>query len=519
MTTSSPSSSTLEQDWQSLIRWLTEEHGMENLYVSCEEIPGAGRGIYQTASFPYNKFAPPSNVLSIPTSALINAHTLRTHYPSQFTPLPLTKSKKASSSRSKTSLEKAQTEDGEPDEIYPLTATQLVTLHLALHNPNQPALSSLSTQDPWAPFLKVLPQSFRWHHPLTWLVAEVDQEGDQEAPGMKRWRDLERFLPKEVRRLVQDVEKRFWEDVKVLKTVLKTHPTYSSTDLSTSLSQSSLLWAWLNVNTRCLSFPLLLEPSSGTNDLTLAPILDMANHSSSSTPIPCTLPSSVPASKASTYVLPASEDQPDPRSDGQNDSKREVLLQYGPHEDGFLMAEYGFVCYPPDEEGRGGNEWNEVCVDRWVEEIVSSLGSEGAKRKEILEEERYWGQYTLHLSSTPHPSHNLITALRLLLLPVPSSSSTDIQAWRDTILGYLPFVSDANESSVRSELARICTAVEIEAAEGESTLDGLVASVERAEEAEEGEWKFSVQSVRQLWRERQRIARGVKEAVEEGVEF
>lgn len=400
--------------WTHLLDWLHSEHGLRDLHVECKDIPGelpvsplilskplmlaftgAGRGLYQTSSLSYNKFAPPPDVLAIPTTALLNVHTLRPHYPPDFSPNPIS--------------HKFKSKDTPAEEggLYPLTATQLITLHLALHHPDRPEWTDSDVPpDPWAPFLRILPESFRWHHPLTWLVP--DEEGVED--GMDKWRALERSLPEPTRILLKDVEKRFWEDVNVLRTVLvrssfffrkrktvqslkkiglreqATHERYSTTSLSRTIPLSSFLWAWLNVNTRCLSFPLNLHPPGGSNDLTLAPILDMANHSSTSTPIPHTLPAAFPTSKATLYALPAA---------GGGD--REVTLQYGPHDDGFLLAEYGFVCRP-DAEGQG-NEWNEVCVDRWVGELVDQLGEEeGGRRKRLLEETAYWGS-VLILSS------------------------------------------------------------------------------------------------------------------------
>lgn len=68
----------------------------------------------------------------------------------------------------------------------------------------------------------------------------------------------------------------------------------------------------------------------------------------------------------------------------------EVLLQYGPHDDAFLFAEYGFVCWK-DADGNG-NRWNEARVDGFVEAMLLELPSgEGHTKRRILEDEGYWG--------------------------------------------------------------------------------------------------------------------------------
>lgn len=70
--------------------------------------------------------------------------------------------------------------------------------------------------------------------------------------------------------------------------------------------------------------------------------------------------------------------------------KTEVLLQYGPHDDAFLLAEYGFVCWK--DAGGSGNRWNEVRVDALVEAMFAAVkGGEGHTKKRILEDEGYWG--------------------------------------------------------------------------------------------------------------------------------
>jgi hypothetical protein len=149
----------------------------------------------------------------------------------------------------------------------------------------------------------------------------------------------------------------------------------------------SFLWAWLNINTRCLTFDLDLAPADASNDFTLSPLVDFANHSSSATPIPITLPEDVSARKATHYALPATEEMVQSHGKG---IKTEVLLQYGPHDDAFLFAEYGFVCWK-DAEGKG-NRWNEIRVDDQVEKMFKALkGGEGVTKKRILEDEGYWG--------------------------------------------------------------------------------------------------------------------------------
>ena len=88
---------------------------------------GAGYGLYTTCAV-----HPSTPLFTIPASALPNILTLSPHYPCS-----------------------------DP----PLTAVQLISLHLALHRP-KPGKDSL---DPlFGPYISVLPGDFAFH-PLSWL--------------------------------------------------------------------------------------------------------------------------------------------------------------------------------------------------------------------------------------------------------------------------------------------------------------------------------------------------------------
>jgi hypothetical protein len=438
-----------------------------------------------------------------------------------------------------------------------------VTLHLALHHPESTLTGhDALSPDPWAPYLRSLPRTFHWHHPLTWLVRLSAEDDEGEGAVGARLRKTEVLLeslftclPERAQLLVRDVERRFWADVKVLRSLLvrlSLLETITSlafaADVAPHLAQAtsppfpscptpplrSLLWAWLNINTRCLTLHLGLGPADGSNDFTLAPIVDFANHSPSATPVPITLPEEASARKATQYALPATEDMVSSHAGGR---KTEVLLQYGPHDDSFLFAEYGFVCWK-DADGNG-NRWNEARVDSLVEAMLMALPEgQGHAKKRILEDDGYWGwvflpcslrtpammtdasrtsrsDFTLHLEPAPaHPSYRLLAALRLLHLPL-----SQVTAWRDVLLGYSPSISAANDEATNASLLKLCDAVVATAREGREKVDQVVAQAGEVDEADAGEWAGALDSVRKLWEGQEDIAEGVRESVAEGVEF
>lgn len=65
------------------------------------------------------------------------------------------------------------------------------------------------------------------------------------------------------------------------------------------------------------------------------------------------------------------------------DVGREVFVSYGCHSNDFLMVEYGFLL--------DANKWDDVVLDTVVGEVMK----DGGRRREVLEEEGFWGNYTM----------------------------------------------------------------------------------------------------------------------------
>ena len=63
----------------------------------------------------------------------------------------------------------------------------------------------------------------------------------------------------------------------------------------------------------------------------------------------------------------------------------ELGFSYGAHEDPMLLTEYGFTL------GNSENPFNNVSIDREVEELFDLLGAEGELKKGLLKDEGYWG--------------------------------------------------------------------------------------------------------------------------------
>ena len=118
-------------------------------------------------------------MLSVPASALINIKTLEPYYRLLCPSLSL-------------------------------TATQLISLHLFLHRPE----NGKSTDPLFGPYISILPQEFE-SHPLTWLIKCKRQE-NSELTSLNLLRNLSPTVVTALRR----VGERFYDDWKVLRRFL-----------------------------------------------------------------------------------------------------------------------------------------------------------------------------------------------------------------------------------------------------------------------------------------------------------
>lgn len=118
------------------------------------------------------------------------------------------------------------------------------------------------------------------------------------------------------------------------------------------------------VNTRTVSIPLDLPSPSDTHNHTLVPILDMINHSSSpsvSRPMQIALSGGIPQKRSYSSALSGSSSPSTASPSGGVPGKigfrlmappgglregEEVTFEYGPHCNGTLFAEYGFLLRP-----------------------------------------------------------------------------------------------------------------------------------------------------------------------------
>lgn len=370
-------------------------------------------------------------------------------------------------------------------------------------------------------FVQTLPIDFGTV-PLVWSIQarDIDQkhsdgQGSKEASWKRRFfRSLLEALPRHSQALERNVRRRFEQDwarlcqLRDSKPDLLAEPALLSShselarQIVRSIDVDLFLWAWLCVNSRCVFLPLGLADHA--DNFTLAPVLDMANH----TPDPA-LECKVRYANNGGLELCA----PGQRQQSQSGPSAaammpgdECCITYGPHSNEKLLSEYGFVLSPRlqyrddaagaplQSEGRWrGSRYVDVLMDPEVEALLSAQGSSGRDKIELLQNRGYWGEFTIHPYSEPaHPSHRLIPALRLAALDMhppashPSQShkvakvkshpgvkagkkasypphfgtndSSDLDKWEETLTGYREMVSEENEQRAHDLLVELCQA-------------------------------------------------------------
>ncbi|KAF8507343.1 SET domain-containing protein [Hysterangium stoloniferum] len=445
--------------WDNLVSWLEsiDPQLKEGLHVHSKRIPGVGRGLFATKDVPPN-----TAMFKVPKSAHMNIETLAPLYGVK----------------------------------HGLSATQLISLHLFLHKPDE---GRCTTALNFGAYISILPEDFA-SHPLTWLIKS--SSGDHSDAFL-----LDCLTPAAVRALSQ-VAGRFQEDRKAVLDFMEHHPDIAfSTRISlSSLNRSILersilryLWAWLNVNTRCV-YLRLCPSQSDPDNLTLCPVLDLANHTSAA------------AHATKTTPIPTFFSPPTLTLKGGD----EVYLRYGSHSNTTLFTEYGFVEQTCEFGGQAD-------IQDILEIMIQKEGSLGEWIKATLESNNYWGGWTLHDTPSPaHPSYRLLPALRLLNLTStvssvlqsddPFSNSPDLQAWQDTLLGNRDIVSDINEEQTWQQLREICSLAVKRAEEGINKLQ------ETCQRHTITGWRhYARESVMMLWEEERRVAEAVQESIDNAV--
>lgn len=476
-----------------------------------DQVP-AGRGLVFR-----NRIEPEQVLLTLPFDTLINVKTYKSFFHPATLPIPV---RTATSGRNNR-ITNANHSRSSSQLLSFLLARARIEISLkrertnAETNPKHQALQR---------FVQTLPQRFDTV-PLTWSMFVHRLEHSQ-IPLPPSWKQrlfgqLLQALPPHSQYLQHKVRQRFEKDWQALCALRDTHPALlaepallaCNPDLARNIVRSidldTFLWAWLCVNSRCLYLPLGLADHA--DNFTLAPLLDMANHTSDPA-----LECKVTYASDGGFELRAPSNEAHRKPSPKDASFAampgdECFITYGPHSNESLLSEYGFVLptqltltehasQDASSHAESGQHWQgsryvDVLMDHHVERLLQAQGADGERKIELLQNRGYWRGYTVHPYPEPaHPSHRLIPALRLAALDLnpptitslPSKmakahtkgsvkagykphfqassiignadESSDLDRWEATLTGFRDTVSDENERQAHRILVDLCQA-------------------------------------------------------------
>ncbi|KAI9206274.1 uncharacterized protein BJ171DRAFT_497154 [Polychytrium aggregatum] len=291
------------------------------------------------------------------------------------------------------------------DQEWPLSEHQALTLFLVSQR--------LFPEAKWAPYVAMLPTEFDS------VASQLPEE-------------LARLLPSDLQDKIKEQRHKLKQDWTAGWDFLKNIDRASE---YASMDERLFEWAWLAVSTRCIT---LESTKNKTMDCTiaLAPMLDFLNHS---------LEAQVETGfDPTTRSFKITTRRPYRRG-------TEVFISYGPHDNSFLLAEYGFILK--------NNPYNHICVDREFDNIALP-GERPDFRSNvlrILEQEGLKGDYTLHASEA---SYRLMMALRLRVSTTARDFKDVLRRWYQVQRGERSTVSPENEAAAHETLLQIIDRLE-----------------------------------------------------------
>ncbi|KDN44267.1 hypothetical protein K437DRAFT_140474 [Tilletiaria anomala UBC 951] len=460
----------------------------------------AGRGLVLSENV-----VPGQRVMYLSPSSLLHSGTIKHILPTRLLP-------KHSSFRS---LNNGSTSAMRNTSLIPMLLAIFRSTRRLMPHAMPTALNQLS------PFLDTMPEEFGTV-PLAWRrrVHLREQYSDIH-------RRLCQILPQRNAVQLEEVHEKYMGDYEQARTAFKRYRSELSESMQSSLhdwTEEDFLWGWLCVNSRCVFLPLGLEPHA--DNFTLAPMLDMANHTTDPTrefKVKWTLKNGLEMHAPERSV--ARKVQGGAPEVGYEQERwhglcsgDEVFITYGAHGNATLLSEYGFVLL--DSAGKtGDNPFTDVVLDAQIKRHIEQLRTPSEVHA-LLEEAGYWGSWTIQRaeSEPAHPSWRTVTALRLLAvydanfpnearstaLPQATSLVQDIARWKKVVVGLLPHLTGSLELRAATLLGQL-------AAEAQVDLQRCILAADEmeAEGHQQGAISASIGSIRALAQEELQMLREV----------
>ncbi|KAK7206929.1 hypothetical protein BZA70DRAFT_309721 [Myxozyma melibiosi] len=222
----------------------------------------------------------------------------------------------------------------------------------------------------WKPFLDVLPPLDEFGlAPMVWQVLD--------------YKSRRRFVELLPRATIEHAKRMSAQVIGDLAAVKRVFVMKNSEEEEEEEEMAKFVWAWMCVNSRCLFYKM--AEARTTNDcMTLAPLIDFVNHSEEEENCAIGVYADAKASVRKRFGLWAKR---------RYEAGEEIFLCYGPHSNGFLLCEYGFML----ERNRNSelDVTEEVFAELHGGEETCNDGGRMCGRCEFLKKHNYLGEYTV----------------------------------------------------------------------------------------------------------------------------
>lgn len=221
---------------------------------------------------------------------------------------------------------------------------------------------------------------------------------------------LVKDLPSWISTCLQEQQIRIRNDYIQIKRLFKRH--------SYQLDYAIFKWAWSAVNTRCLS---VVSQTGTEREIALIPVFDMLNHNPAESSLRYTYSDQKSSTGPILFRLYASK----PYRKGD-----QVFINYGPHDNLFLLKEYGFCT---SEYGRIYNQFDYIQVDSQVERLWQNCGSNNLvnDKRSLLKQFFHTCSQDFTISRLNHASWKLIMTTKLLVC----QHEWELAAWAEMARG------------------------------------------------------------------------------------
>ena len=358
-----------------LIAWL---EGFSGFYISdqiaVKEIQNAGRGVVLAEGVIQKN----DIIISIPSSHQLNFSTVL-HHISRFNRV-IDVPKAKSSGAGDGALGEDGYEIDDPrfiaysifstESLLQLTSFQLLSLYILAEWVLLPLWSDGKVCSFWKPFFDVWPTVDELRSiPSIWIC-------EPDSP----FKELVSLLPASLRQHAERIASSLESDWKVIFPVVETWlEKLPNTGMSSVKLYQKFLHIYFVINSRCLYADISLRRDENESKFTLVPYVDFLNHSD----------------KTDIYCYPEIDKRRNCSYGVGNFQIRcgshsycnlgeQLLLNYGPHSNDFLLCEYGFTLEQ--------NKWNYIDV---TEKIVKMV-EEDPQMTQFLQRLGYWGEYTIN---------------------------------------------------------------------------------------------------------------------------